>query len=158
MTLDWILTCHASHHGCANSVRKLAEKLSIRFLNITDKFPSTFKLVQSTVRFLDDGICWCFLWVMPTFQRATDRRIGWCYCQIRCIAQRVFLKFEGILGFSVPSIIFADLLGNTFLVERVQKVMVCDLWYVIGGFWSVWFAFVFQGSLLVIVLFWAIID
>ena len=64
---------------------------------------------------------------MPTFQRATDRRIGWYYCQIHCIAQRVFLKFEGILGFSVPSIIFADLLGNTFLVERVQKVMVCDL-------------------------------
>ena len=27
------------------------------------------------------------------------------YCQIRCIALRVFVNFEGILGFSVPSII-----------------------------------------------------
>ena len=30
------------------------------------------------------------------------------------------------LGFSVPSIILADLLGNTCLLARVQKVMVCD--------------------------------
>ena len=29
--------------------------------------------------------------------------------------QRWFLLFEGILGFSVPSIILADLLGNTCL-------------------------------------------
>ena len=34
--------------------------------------------------------------------------------------------FEGILGFSVPSVILADLLGNTCLFARVQKVMVCD--------------------------------
>ena len=34
--------------------------------------------------------------------------------------------FEGYLGFSVPSIILADLLRNTCLLVRVQKVMVCD--------------------------------
>ena len=28
----------------------------------------------------------------------------------------VFANFEGILGFSVPSIILADLLGNTYLL------------------------------------------
>ena len=31
-----------------------------------------------------------------------------------------------ILGFSVPSIILADLLENKCLLARVQKVMVCD--------------------------------
>ena len=31
-----------------------------------------------------------------------------------------FANFEGILGFSVPSIILADLLGNTCLLERVK--------------------------------------
>ena len=30
------------------------------------------------------------------------------------------------LGFSVPSIILADLVGNTCLLARVQNVMVCD--------------------------------
>ena len=43
-----------------------------------------------------------------------------------------FGNFERILGFSVPSIILADLLGNTRLLERVQKVTVCDLWILIG--------------------------
>ena len=37
-----------------------------------------------------------------------------------------FANFEGFLGFSVPSIILADLLGNTCLLARVQKAMVCD--------------------------------
>ena len=41
-----------------------------------------------------------------------------------------FANFEGILGFSVPSIILTDLLGNTCLPARVQKVMVCDSWLV----------------------------
>ena len=35
-----------------------------------------------------------------------------------------------ILGSSVPSIILADLLGNTCLLARVQKIMVCQLWLV----------------------------
>ena len=34
------------------------------------------------------------------------------------------------LGFSVPSIILTDLLGNRTLLKRVQEVMVCDLWEV----------------------------
>ena len=51
-----------------------------------------------------------------------------------------FANFEGILGFSVPSIILADLLGNTCLL-------------VIGAFRSTLFVSVFQGSLLVIALF-----
>ena len=39
-----------------------------------------------------------------------------------------FAKFEGIWGFSVPSILLADLLGNTCLLARTQKVLVCDSW------------------------------
>ena len=56
------------------------------------------------------------------------------YSQIR------FANFEGILGFSVPSIILADLLGNTCLL-------------VIGAFRSTLFVSVFQGSLLAIGLY-----
>ena len=37
-----------------------------------------------------------------------------------------FANVRGILGFSVPSIVLADLLGNTCLLARVQKVIVCD--------------------------------
>ena len=56
-----------------------------------------------------------------------------------------FANFEGILGFSVPSIILADLLGNKCLL-------------VIGAFRSTLFVSAFQGSLLVIALFRAIVD
>ena len=55
-----------------------------------------------------------------------------------------FPKVEGILGFSVLSVVLADLLGNT--------------WFVIGGFQSVLFAAYFKICFFVIVLFWAIID
>ena len=55
-----------------------------------------------------------------------------------------FAKFKGILDFFVLSIILADLLGNTCLL-------------VIGAFRSTLFVSVFQGSLLVIALFWAIV-
>ena len=51
-----------------------------------------------------------------------------------------FANFEGILGFSVPSIILVDLLGNTCLL--VRGACRCTL-----------FVSVFQGSLLVIALF-----
>ena len=37
-----------------------------------------------------------------------------------------FANFEGMLAFSVQSMILADLLGNKGLLARVQKVMVCD--------------------------------
>ena len=56
-----------------------------------------------------------------------------------------FAKFEGILGFSVPSIILADLFGNTCLL-------------VIGAFRSTLFVSVFQGYLLVIAPFRIRID
>ena len=47
------------------------------------------------------------------------------YCAVR------FANFKGILGFSVQSIILADLLGNTwYLLERVHKVIVLNLWLV----------------------------
>ena len=45
------------------------------------------------------------------------------YKKVTVANQRSFLLFEGISGFSVPSIILADLLGNRCLVERVLKVM-----------------------------------
>ena len=65
-------------------------------------------------------------------------------------------NFEGILRFHVPSIVLTDLLGNTCLSLRVQKVMVCDWWLV--DFDPFFFCFALRGSLLfVIVLFLAII-
>ena len=39
-------------------------------------------------------------------------------------------KANWCLLFSLPSIILVDLLGNRSLFQRVQKVMVCDLWLV----------------------------
>ena len=56
-----------------------------------------------------------------------------------------FANFEAILGFSVPSITLTDLLGNTCLLVRVQKVMVLirDWWISIRSV-----CFVFRGSLL----------
>ena len=45
------------------------------------------------------------------------------YIQICCITLCVLQLF---LGFSVLSIIIADLLGNTCLLARVEKVIVCD--------------------------------
>ena len=63
-----------------------------------------------------------------------------------------FANFEGILGFSVLSIILADLLGNRCSFQRVQKVMVCNLRLVDFD------PFLFQESLPVSVLFRAIID
>ena len=64
------------------------------------------------------------------------------YSEIRCIALCVL----HILGFSVPSIILADFLGNTYLLARVQKVIICDScdWWISIRF----VCFVFQGSLL----------
>ena len=41
-----------------------------------------------------------------------------------------FANFEGILGFAVLSIILAYLLGNRCSFQRVQKVMVYNLWLV----------------------------
>ena len=61
------------------------------------------------------------------------------------VSRCAFVNFKGMLGFSVPSIILADLLGNTSLL-------------VIGAFRSTLFVSAFQGSLLVIALFRAIID
>ena len=56
-----------------------------------------------------------------------------------------FANFEGILGVSVPSIILANLLGNTCLL-------------VIGAFRSTLFVSLFQGSLLVITQFRTVLD
>ena len=60
---------------------------------------------------------------------------------LRC----AFCKLRRNLGFSVPSIILADLIGNICLL-------------VIGAFRSTLFVSVFQGSLLVIALFRVLID
>ena len=63
------------------------------------------------------------IWNNPSYKKAT------------AAYERLFLLFEGILGFSVPSIILADLLGNLSLL-------------VIGAFRSTLFVSVFRGSLL----------
>ena len=66
-----------------------------------------------------------------------------------------FANFEGILGFSVPSIILADLFFAFFLCTNSKDH---GLWFVIGGFWSVFFASCFKVRCFVIFLFRAIID
>ena len=57
------------------------------------------------------------------------------------------LKSEGS---ALPLIIIADLLGNKSLLQRVQKRSCISkgLWLAIGGFRSVLYVSVFQGSLL----------
>ena len=70
------------------------------------------------------------------------------YSEIRCIALCVL----HIVGFSVSSIILADLLGNTCLLKGH------GLWFVIGEFRSVLFVSCFKVRCFVIVLFRAIID
>ena len=48
-----------------------------------------------------------------------------------------FAYFEGILGFSVPSNILTDLLGNTYLNEfKCSWFVICD-WFVVCGLWFV---------------------
>ena len=52
------------------------------------------------------------------------------FCKLYSEICGIGLCILHILGFSVPSIILADLLGNTYLLAWVQKVMVCDSWLV----------------------------
>ena len=73
------------------------------------------------------------------------------YIQICCITLLCFAIIL-FLGFSVLSIIIADLLGNTCLLARVEKVVVC-VRFMIGGFVSF-----FKDRCFVIVLFQAKID
>ena len=82
----------------------------------------------------------CFECLMLTWFTRLENLYPYSLCRAAC-----FANFQGILGFSVSSIILADLLGNVCLL-------------VIGAFRSTLFASVFQGSLLVIALFRAMID
>ena len=61
------------------------------------------------------------------------------YCAVR------FANFEGILGFSVPSIILADLLGNNVHLHEFKRswIVICDWWISIR-----FVCFVFHDSLL----------
>ena len=59
-----------------------------------------------------------------------------------------FANFEKILGFSVQSFIYLDLLGNTRSIEQAKKVMLFS--FIVGKFQSVFFGSVFQDSLLVL--------
>ena len=82
-----------------------------------------------------------FWWCMDIFRTKLMLVTIGTYSEICCIVLCVL----HILGFSVLSIILVDLLGNTCLLARVQKVMVCDSWLVdLDPF----VCFVFQGSLL----------
>ena len=60
------------------------------------------------------------------------------------------MHFNPLVQKCQTPIILADLLGNESLLQRVQKIFF--LWFVIGGFRSVLWVSVFQGSLLVILL------
>ena len=60
--------------------------------------------------------------MMLTFLLSGDSLSNLLYRAVR------FTNFKAIVDFSVLSIILADLSGNTWLPERVQKVMVCDWW------------------------------
>ena len=61
------------------------------------------------------------------------------YCAVR------FANFEGILGFSVPSITLTELLGNNVHLHEFKRS-----WFVIRDWWiSIHFVcFVFRDSLL----------
>ena len=52
------------------------------------------------------------------------------HSEIRCIVLCVFANFEGILGFSVPSIILADLLGNFVYLHEFKRS-----WFEIRDWW-----------------------
>ena len=67
-----------------------------------------------------------FWWCMDIVRRKLMLVTIATYSKICCIPLCIFLFW----GFCVPSIILADLLGNTYLVAWVQKVMVCHLWLV----------------------------
>ena len=83
--------------------------------------------------------------------KINSRTTAYRYCSLR---KHEFWssKANSRLRFTLPPIILADLLGNTGLLKRVQKVMVCCLWFVSVVFRSVLWVSVFQGSLLVIVM------
>ena len=69
-------------------------------------------------------------WMYTPASSGRGKHLHWGYCQIFLYRAAHFADVEGILGFSVPSIILANLLGNTRLFVRVQKVRFCDLWLV----------------------------
>ena len=67
----------------------------------------------------------------------------------------VVCKLQSNFGFSCPVNHLSGLLRKQVYLNKFKRSW---LWFVIGGFWSVRFVSVFQGSLLVIILFRAIID
>ena len=82
--------------------------------------------------------CW---WQSSSFTWKCSRNKGKTKEMFKCIVLTALFKNTRILKFkanwhlrfSLPSIILdilAELIGNTSLLRRVQKVMVCDLWLV----------------------------
>ena len=65
------------------------------------------------------------------------------FSKIRCITRCVLQTSKEFWVFFVPSIILVVLFGNTCLLARVQKVMICDWWISIR-----FICFLLQGSLL----------
>ena len=62
------------------------------------------------------------------YRKGLQEQITFC-SEICCIALCVLQTFKEFCLFG-PSIILADLLGNTCVLVRVQKFMVSDLWLV----------------------------
>ena len=81
---------------------------------------------------------------------------SWWWFTVKFVVSRyVFCKLQSNFGF------FCSV---SYLSRPLRKHMVTwtsskghGLWFVIGGFQFVWFVSMFQSSLLVIILFWAII-
>ena len=71
---------------------------------------------------------------LPHYLQAGDRQLPTIYYSMKKyqIRARGFwsLKANWCLRFSLPQILLADLVGNRSLRQRLQKVMVCDLWLV----------------------------
>ena len=87
-------------------------QMNAYFLAINSKRCNSYKLL--------------FWWCMDIVRRKLMLVTIGTYSTICCIPLRIF----HILGFCFPLIILADLLGITYLVAWVQKVMVCHLWLV----------------------------
>ena len=86
---------------------------------------SNHALYTSFNRFLKlaEKVCPVQPLIVREGKKIGDRRLAErYYSEIRCIALCVL----HVLGFSVPPIILADLLGNSCSLAQVQKVMVCD--------------------------------
>ena len=114
--------------------------LSLQGSSLWGRFAPTFWIRSCCVRF-------CGSLALKEFARDSPTVQKFLYCAFQKHANS---EAKGRQSFSLPPIILADLLGNRTLLWRCSKGH--GLWFLIGGFRFILFLSVFQGSLLVIVI------